>query len=38
VARLAAEVEALLPVFNRDARTLYDNLKAVAARPAVSVS
>jgi GMP synthase-like glutamine amidotransferase len=36
VARLAAEVENLLPVFNRDARTLYDNLKAVAACPAGS--
>ncbi len=31
VPRLAAEVEALLPAFNRDARTLYDNLKALAA-------
>jgi GMP synthase-like glutamine amidotransferase len=31
VGRLADEVAALLPVFNRDARTLYDNLKAVAA-------
>ena len=30
VARLAAEVDALLPTFNRDARTLYDNLKALA--------
>ncbi len=30
VPRLAAEVEALLPVFNRDARTLYDNLKTLA--------
>ncbi len=36
VARLAGEVENLLPVFNRDARTLYDNLKAVAACPAGS--
>ncbi len=32
VARLAGEVEALLPAFNRDARTLYDNLKALAAQ------
>jgi len=28
VAMLAAQVETLLPVFNRDARTLYKNLKA----------
>jgi GMP synthase-like glutamine amidotransferase len=31
VDRLAGEVEALLPAFNRDARTLYDNLKALAS-------
>jgi GMP synthase-like glutamine amidotransferase len=31
VAKLAADVEAHLPTFNRDARTLYDNLKALAA-------
>jgi GMP synthase-like glutamine amidotransferase len=32
VDRLAGEVEALLPAFNRDARTLYDNLKALVAQ------
>jgi GMP synthase-like glutamine amidotransferase len=31
VGRLAGEVEAHLPVFNRDARTLYENLKALAS-------
>jgi len=31
VAKLAADVEALLPTFNNDARTLYDSLKALAA-------
>jgi GMP synthase-like glutamine amidotransferase len=38
VGRLAGDVEALLPVFNRDARTLYDNLKAVFARRPVSTA
>jgi len=33
VSRLAGEVEALLPAFNRDARTLYDNLKALVSGP-----
>lgn len=32
VSRLTADVEALLPVFNRDARTLYEGLKAALAR------
>lgn len=32
VQRLSGEVEALLPAFNRDARTLYDNLKALTAQ------
>jgi GMP synthase-like glutamine amidotransferase len=32
VGRLAEEVETLLPAFNRDARTLYDNLKALTAQ------
>lgn len=31
VDRLAADVEALLPVFNRDARTLYDGFKTAIA-------
>jgi len=38
VNRLASEVETLLPVFNRDARTLYDNFKAVLARRPVSTA
>ncbi len=29
--RLGADVGALLPAFNRDARVLYDNLKTVIA-------
>jgi len=32
VDRLAGEVNALLPAFNRDARTLYENLKAITAQ------
>jgi len=32
VGRLAGEVEELLPAFNRDARTLYDNLKVLTAQ------
>jgi GMP synthase-like glutamine amidotransferase len=32
VDRLADEVDALLPAFNRDALTLYDNLKAMVAQ------
>ncbi len=38
VGRLADEVEMLLPVFNRDARTLYDNFKAITAVRAVSTA
>jgi GMP synthase-like glutamine amidotransferase len=37
VTRLAADVEALLPTFNRDARTLYDNLKAMVAKRGASL-
>jgi GMP synthase-like glutamine amidotransferase len=32
VDRLAGEVDALLPAFKRDARTLYENLKAITAQ------
>jgi GMP synthase-like glutamine amidotransferase len=38
VDRLAGEVRTQLPAFNRDARTLYENLKAVTARRSVPTS